>query len=114
VTGGIPKDIYKEGSVLVGLFMPYCSLTGKIPAAADMSIGQFSELSMLNLANNTLTGEIPNYLFADLTNLTHVYLNDNKFTGPLPTNLYDLASAVDISFANNLGINGPLLDKLCP
>ena len=54
-------------------------MDGSIP----MELGELSELTQLNLRNNSLTGPIPNEI-GNLTNLERLLLHDNSLSGAFP------------------------------
>jgi Leucine-rich repeat (LRR) protein len=70
--------------------------TGTIPS----TIGNLLNLEFLNLAGNSLGGEILSYI-VDLEYLEEVYLYDNQFTGTIPTQIGNLAQLRDLL----LGLN---------
>lgn len=86
-----------EKNRVVGLRLPGCSLTGKIPAGI---IGNLTELRVLSLRMNALEGPLPSDLgsCADLRNL---YLFGNAFSGEIPTSLFGLTNLVRLNLAAN-------------
>ncbi|RVX18008.1 putative inactive receptor kinase [Vitis vinifera] len=86
-----------EKNRVVGLRLPGCSLTGKIPAGI---IGNLTELRVLSLRMNALEGPLPSDLgsCADLRNL---YLFGNAFSGEIPASLFGLTKIVRLNLAAN-------------
>ncbi|KAB2634643.1 receptor-like protein 12 [Pyrus ussuriensis x Pyrus communis] len=72
---------------------------GEIPASI---IGSLRALQLLNLSDNTLSGQIPSSL-ASLTALESLDLSQNKLSGMIPGN----------SYQGNSGLCGELLSKKC-
>ena len=71
-------------------------LTGTIPA----ELGSLANLVQLQLADNQLTGEIPSEL-GSLSNLTILGLWGNELTGTIPAELGSLANLVQLQLADN-------------
>ncbi|QTA92267.1 IPT/TIG domain-containing protein [Desulfonema magnum] len=82
------------------------TLSGSIPAT---SIGNFSELTKLNLSDNkNLTGGIPSEL-NQLSELTELRLNDCGLTGKIPVELGSGILARDVFIDQEAGEGGFLL-----
>ena len=71
-------------------------LSGHIPAG----LGNLSELTVLNLYNNQLSGSIPVEL-ASLSNLTRLYLGSNQLTGSIPVELASLSNLTHLYLGSN-------------
>jgi len=105
-------------------------IEGKIPKA----IGYFKDLRFLYLANNKLTGEIPNELYSltklenldlsdnelegeisdaigNLTNLETLLLWDNKLTGNIPNSIGNLTKIVNLDLSFN-GLSGIIPEEI--
>ena len=67
-------------------------LTGEIPS----TIGNLTNLEVLNLRSNQLTGEIPSEI-GQLTNLTQLVLIENQLTGDIPSEVCDLVVTNNLS-----------------
>ncbi|KAL9257182.1 putative inactive receptor kinase [Drosera capensis] len=68
-----------SGSHVYTLRLPGIGLIGPIP---DSTIGRLSQLRVLSLRSNKLTGPIPSD-FSFLIHLRHLYLQNNDFSGDL-------------------------------
>ncbi|KAI5062033.1 hypothetical protein GOP47_0022572 [Adiantum capillus-veneris] len=84
-----------------------CAWPGAIPTG---SLGQLTELRVLNLRSNNLSGSLP----ADLENcgfLRSIYLQNNTFSGLLPSNFssWPNLNRFDVSFNNFSGEVSPSL-----
>ncbi|XP_071716229.1 probable inactive receptor kinase At2g26730 [Rutidosis leptorrhynchoides] len=84
---------------VISVRLPGTGLIGTIP---PNTIGKLSQLRVLSLHSNALTGEFPPD-FSNLSFLRNVYLQNNKFTGEFPPSFTDLTrlTRLDLS-ANNL------------
>ena len=89
-------------SNLIVLFLHSNQLTGEIPA----ELGNLSNLQELWLNDNQLTGEIPTEL-GNLSNLQGLSLNNNQMTGELPQTLTGLTALAWFTFGNNAGLCAP-------
>ena len=63
-------------------------------------LGRLSELKVLDLSHNRLSGEIPPEI-VNSSNLTHLLMNQNQLTGELPPNLSSLTKLVEIRLSDN-------------
>lgn len=121
-TGGwtLPADL-AESSALVNLTLTGCGLVGPIP---DF-LGELSNLNMLQLSYNNLTGMIPSNfagsnikvlwlnnqggsgltgpidVITQMSFLTDVWLHGNSFTGPIPESIGALTALTRIWLNNN-------------
>ncbi|XP_043723739.1 somatic embryogenesis receptor kinase 2 isoform X2 [Telopea speciosissima] len=75
-------------------------------------LGQLKNLQYFRLNNNSLTGEIPMSL-TNVTALQVLDLSNNQLTGVVPDN-GSFSLFTPISFANNLGLCGPVTGHPCP
>ncbi|WVZ67209.1 hypothetical protein U9M48_016321 [Paspalum notatum var. saurae] len=73
-------------------------LTGPIP---DLSAS--SNLSIIHLENNQLTGNVPSY-FGSLPKLSELYLQNNKLSGPIPRAL--LSRSIVFNYSGNMYLGG--------
>ena len=78
------------------------NLTGPIPA----ELGRLSNLKALNLFSNNLTGPIPPELDR-LSSLRTLQLHSNSLTGPLSSSLMDLKHLQTLRIENNAGLCAP-------
>ncbi|XP_031281369.1 somatic embryogenesis receptor kinase 2-like [Pistacia vera] len=107
ITGQIPSALGNLTN-LVSLDLYLNSFTGPIPD----SLGKLTKLRFLRLNNNSLSGPIP----LSLTNITALQvldLSNNRLSGPVPDN-GSFSLFTPISFANNIGLCGPVTGKPCP
>jgi hypothetical protein len=81
-------------------------LTGPLPP----SIGDLSELRILDLGQNQITGTLPSQIGL-LTNLNRLDLNNNQITGTIPIELTTLNQLRDLSFAYN-DLNGEIPSQM--
>lgn len=79
-----------------------------------MSLFNSTELKILSLSNNEISGELPE-LIGSVTNLQVLNLSDNALKGSVPSNLTLLPNLTTVSLSSNY-ISGPLpsgsFDKL--
>jgi hypothetical protein len=93
-----------DGNVVIkGYVQSIVLLDNKLSGTLPDSLGNFSQLTSLDLGHNTLAGNIPASL-GNLSQLAHLSLAGNQFSGPIPPSLGGLAQLqyLDLS-ANNLG-----------
>ena len=125
----LPADLGKLGDELNVLNLKNCSLIKSIP----QSIDSFAQGSLINLSNNSLSGELPigiirlasviasNSLFDSLANLCNalvindsekkVYLENNKgFT--LPNDFREIGDRIESLNLSNCSLTGSLPDSL--
>ena len=81
-------------------------LTGTIPS----ELGNLQKLRALFLDGNQLTGEIPQEL-GNLPTLNELWLSDNRLVGEIPTALGDLKSLTRL-FLDNNQLSGPIPAEL--
>jgi Leucine-rich repeat (LRR) protein len=97
----IPIEIIPEGfeylDQLNYLSLAHNNLTGEIPAA----IGDFSELTNLNLSANSFTGIIPDKLYS-LMNLRWLGLGENKLSGKISGEIGNLVNLRGINIESNM------------
>ncbi|KAL6984847.1 hypothetical protein U1Q18_018228, partial [Sarracenia purpurea var. burkii] len=85
-----------NSSGVYSLRLPAVGLLGSIPAN---TIGQLTQLRVLSLRSNRLSGQIP-LDFSNLKSLRNLYLQNNQFSGEFP------ASIIDLSRLNRLDLSG--------
>lgn len=85
--------------------MSECSVTGSIPSW----MGSFTQLRLLYLGTNNLTGPIPP--FDGLSSIMELYLNINQLTGPIPASLGGLTTLTKL-YIDRLSISGPIPPSL--
>lgn len=102
LVGPIPPNTIGRLTQLRVLSLRSNGLTGEIPA-------DFSNLSLLTnlyLQNNHLSGEFPPSL-TQMTRLTHLVLSANNFTGEIPFSINNLTHLTGLLLENN-GFSGKL------
>ncbi|KAG6471832.1 piriformospora indica-insensitive protein 2-like [Zingiber officinale] len=95
-SGQIPASIGSKLSELLILDMSRNSLTGSLPS----SLGAMNSLLKLDLSDNFLHGSLPQEL-GQLKCLTLLDLRGNKFSHGLPQALHDMVSLQDLLLSNN-------------
>ncbi|KAK8595647.1 hypothetical protein V6N13_000347 [Hibiscus sabdariffa] len=85
------------------LRLPGVGLVGSIP---PNTIGRLSQLWVLSLRANRLSGEIPAD-FSNLTLLRSLYLQSNEFTGSFPPSVTHLTRLVRLDLSSN-NFTGPI------
>ncbi|KAK1439656.1 hypothetical protein QVD17_05476 [Tagetes erecta] len=77
------------------LVLRNCLLTGSIP---EEDIGQMSKLKLLDLSFNTLTGPIPNTIRT--LPFDALFLNNNSLSGDIPSWIFESTKNIDLSYNN--------------
>ncbi|KAI3775472.1 hypothetical protein L1987_50049 [Smallanthus sonchifolius] len=90
-------------SSVMYLRLPGAGLIGEIP---PNTIGTLSQLRVLSLRSNGLTGGIPSDL-SNLTSVRSVYLQNNKFSGEFPPSLSDMTGIERLDLSGN-GFSGEI------
>lgn len=90
-------------SSVIYLRLPGVDLVGSIP---PKTIGSLSQLRVLSLHSNGLTGGLPSD-FSNLAFLRSVYLQDNRFSGGFPPSLSELTRLTRLDLSRN-NFSGPL------
>ncbi|XXG47561.1 hypothetical protein AAC387_Pa02g2188 [Persea americana] len=90
-----------NNSSVYSLRLPGTGLVGQIPAG---TLGQLTQLRILSLRSNRLSGSLPSD-FSNLKLLRSLYLQDNLFSGEFPSSLTQLTrlNRLDLSFNNLSG-----------
>tara|TARA_B100001115_G_C15746122_1_gene364434 strand:- start:34 stop:594 length:561 start_codon:yes stop_codon:yes gene_type:complete len=83
-------------SIGCGICNPYGDLDGPIPA----TIGNLTNLTVLDLSFNELTGSIPVEI-GNLTNLTYLKLVSSGLTGEIPSEIGNLTNLTYLSLAKH-------------
>ncbi|KAL0721730.1 hypothetical protein Bca4012_036329 [Brassica carinata] len=86
-----------DGSSVYSLRLPGTGLVGQIPSG---SLGKLSQLRVLSLRSNRLSGQIPRD-FAKLTHLRSLYLQHNEFSGEFPASITQLTGLVRLDISSN-------------
>lgn len=84
-------------SFVYSLHLPAVGLVGPI---APNTIGRLTNLRVLSLRSNALTGQIPAD-FANLTFLRNLYLQNNNLSGEFPATLTRLTRLTRLALSNN-------------
>ncbi|KAK8923455.1 putative inactive receptor kinase [Platanthera zijinensis] len=91
------KGVTCSGDRVATLRLPGLGLAGRIPAG---TIGNLSELRVISLRYNALSGPLPADL-ARCTRLRLIYLKRNQFSGEFPSFLSSLAGLTRLNLAEN-------------
>ena len=94
ITGTLPESL-GELTDLEVLELSYCSLSGEIPA----SLGKLKHLHVLSLSDNELSGELPEEL--GNLDLWDISLNDNNLTGGIPESFANLSKCTTLLLSYN-------------
>ncbi|CAH8352271.1 unnamed protein product [Eruca vesicaria subsp. sativa] len=92
-----------DRSSIYSLRLPGTGLVGQIPSG---SIGKLSQLRVLSLRSNRLSGQIPPD-FRNLTHLRSLYLQHNKFSGEFPASITQLTGLIRLDISSN-NFTGPI------
>ncbi|KAL8053019.1 hypothetical protein ABFX02_05G044300 [Erythranthe guttata] len=82
---------------VVALRLPGDGLRGRLP---PNSIGSLTELRVLSLRRNSLSGEIPSDL-SSCTHLQDLHLQGNNFSGEIPASFFTLTNLLRLNLAGN-------------
>ncbi|CDY36706.1 BnaC02g31270D [Brassica napus] len=96
--GNLPKNLSK-------LFMGGNRFTGIIPE----SIGDLTGLTLFNISDNSLTGEIPQDIdsIGDLGELNEINLSHNKLQGRIPPSFENFKNMLSMDLSSNM-LNGSI------
>ncbi|KAL1208968.1 putative inactive receptor kinase [Cardamine amara subsp. amara] len=86
-----------ENNRVTILRLPGVALSGNIPEGI---FGNLTQLRTLSLRLNALTGSLPLDL-SNSSNLRHLYLQGNRFSGEIPQVLFSLTNLVRLNLASN-------------
>ncbi|XP_018440266.1 probable inactive receptor kinase At2g26730 [Raphanus sativus] len=92
-----------DRSSVYSLRLPGTGLVGQIPPG---SLGKLSQLRVLSLRSNRLSGQIPRD-FANLTHLRSLYLQRNELSGEFPPSVTQLTGLVRLDLSSN-NLTGPV------
>jgi hypothetical protein len=92
--GGV---ILSYNNTITALTLPFHNLKGTLPP----SLGQLSNLLILDLSENFLIGSIPESVYSNLTDLQFLHLGVNKLTGSLSNNISQWKSMTTLILLNN-------------
>ncbi|KAM3761860.1 hypothetical protein ACB098_01G300000 [Castanea mollissima] len=98
---GVECDLNQ--SFVYSVRLPGVGLVGAIP---PNTLGRLSQLRVLSLRANRLTGEIPPD-FSNLTLLRSLYVQDNELTGEFPAGLTRLTRLTRLDLSSN-NFSGPI------
>ncbi|XP_057777538.1 probable inactive receptor kinase RLK902 [Salvia miltiorrhiza] len=82
---------------VIELRLPGSGLRGSLPLN---SVGNLTELRVLSLRNNALSGQLPSDL-ASCTQLENIQLQGNSFSGEIPESFFSLTNLLRVNFAGN-------------
>ncbi|KAJ4878134.1 receptor like protein 55 [Raphanus sativus] len=92
--GKIPKTFHSN---LTHIDLSNNILTGSLRPS---SITLLTDLKLLNLSRNSLSGEIPNKI-GDLASLQNLSLAYNRFSGPIPSSVSSLSRLTHLDLSGN-------------
>uniref|UniRef100_K3XTC7 non-specific serine/threonine protein kinase n=1 Tax=Setaria italica TaxID=4555 RepID=K3XTC7_SETIT len=95
ITGSIPSTVANLSNLLI-LSLRGNNLSGKIPT----TIGAMDNLQGLYLSYNSLSGNIPEEI-SGLTKLVELYLGANKLTDPIPSSSGNLSQLQFMALSQN-------------
>ncbi|KAK6945015.1 Leucine-rich repeat [Dillenia turbinata] len=84
-------------SFVFSLRLPGVGLVGQIP---DNTLGKLSQLRVLSLRSNRLSGKIPSD-FANLKLLRSLYLQNNMFSGDFPESVTQMTRLIRLDLSSN-------------
>ncbi|CAL9234359.1 unnamed protein product [Arabidopsis halleri] len=84
-------------SSIHSLRLPGTGLVGQIPSG---SLGRLTQLRVLSLRSNRLSGQIPSD-FSNLTHLRSLYLQHNEFSGEFPASITQLNNLIRLDISSN-------------
>ncbi|KAF0917835.1 hypothetical protein E2562_021500 [Oryza meyeriana var. granulata] len=121
LTGQVPRSIF--GQDLTELYIAENKLSGNVNFMADLSsckslkylvmntnyftgsipnsIGNLSSLQIFRAFENQITGNIPNMLMTNQSNMMFMDLRNNRFTGEIPVSITEMKSLKMIDFSSN-------------
>ncbi|KAK3430973.1 hypothetical protein EUGRSUZ_E02192, partial [Eucalyptus grandis] len=94
LSGHLPE--FHLGSPIKSLSLPWTNFSGNIPS----SIGNLTQLTMLDFRHNKLSGEIPSSL-GKLVRLSYLNLGMNLLFGEIPASLTNLTNLTSLDFHDN-------------
>ncbi|XP_028945510.1 receptor-like protein 7 [Malus domestica] len=94
-TGSIPRSI-EDLHQLVSFDLSSNKFNGSIP-----SFSMANNLTVINLFDNQLTGQINSTHWENLTNLVNLNLRSNQLDGTIPSSLFSLPMLQDLELSNN-------------
>ncbi|TVU07411.1 hypothetical protein EJB05_47465, partial [Eragrostis curvula] len=98
--GFLPEELFTGPPLSFGVDLSHNSLTGPLPILA---MGQLEDISLFNVSNNRLSGEIPKNL---LSISQYIDLSTNELSGNVPEFFgYHSSGQIDLSYNN---FEGPL------
>ncbi|CUI13277.1 GP46-like surface antigen, putative [Bodo saltans] len=103
ISGSIPVQ-YTSWNEIVELHLNGNNLSGTI---GDVVFGGWSNVRMISLSRNAMTGTVPPKLLA-LPTLESLFLSSNFFVGPLPKLPTSATSFLLLDLQNNTGLVGTL------
>ena len=95
----IDDGFFANGEKLVHLDVSNCSFSGTVPK----HLFNFSNLQVLDMSMNELTGELPAEAFADVqdSSLSFLSLHTNKLSGNIPSSIRNLTNLATLDLSLN-------------
>ncbi|CAL9024160.1 unnamed protein product [Prunus brigantina] len=101
------SDAASASKHITGLDISYLVLNGSVPSDVLAPLFRITTLMLLNIASNSMQGEIPGAGFANLTKLVYLDMRENRFNGYIPPQLFQLRYLEYLDLSGNF-IQGTL------
>lgn len=99
-SGTVPACIGYMGNVFYGLNFLYLSsnhFSGTVPH----TLANLDQLDNFQIDSNILTGQLPDWLFRNMSFVEELYLNSNAFSGTIPRSISKIKSLVTLQLQDN-------------
>jgi len=99
ITGELLNDIVNLQHLEV-LDLTYALMDGKVL----IKFGMFQELQVLRLAGNNFEGEMPLFVFSQMTKLRELTLSENNWNGTLSMEFFKFSNLTVVWLGSNLNV----------